>query len=130
MDDMEEADFEAYFGGGNKTWAVTLSDGTVKPLKRDGADLPVTFDERHDYMQTVIETRMAETNDQVGLLLKLSCFFVISKGCHYRAVGRGTNLSTLGMILWVQKGGAIPHFSFCYECDTREMFTFLDSIVL
>ena len=64
---MEEADFEAYFGGGNKTWAVTLSDGTVKPLKRDGADLPVTFDERHDYMQTVIETRMAETNDQVGL---------------------------------------------------------------
>lgn len=75
LDGMDEMDFGAYFGSGGRTWSCTLSDGTVVPLKPDGENIPVLFEERHEYGQAVIETRMQESSDQVcSFNLKKSWF--------------------------------------------------------
>ena len=64
MGGMDEDAFDAYFEG-ERTWTTVLSDGTAVPLRPDGADMTVLYDEREEYCELVKETRMKESNEQV-----------------------------------------------------------------
>lgn len=48
-----------------RTWACTLSDGTVYKLKEDGGERLVSYDERLQYCDMVKNARMSEGDKQV-----------------------------------------------------------------
>lgn len=64
MDSMDEETFKAFFGE-ERTWTTVLSDGSCVPLRPNGADEIVTYEERHEYSQLVQKHRMAESEAQV-----------------------------------------------------------------
>jgi E3 ubiquitin-protein ligase HECTD3 len=53
-----------------RTWTVVLSDGTSVPLKPDGNQLSVSYEERLEYVQLVREARLNETKQQVDAIRK------------------------------------------------------------
>lgn len=64
MDDMDSESFEERM----RTWNVVLSDGTSVPLKPNGEELIVLYDERNDYVRLTKETRMNEFKRQVSAI--------------------------------------------------------------
>lgn len=66
IEKMDKDSYDAYFGG-MRTWTVVLSDGTSVPLKPNGNQLTVLYEERLEYVQLVREARLNEIKQQVGL---------------------------------------------------------------
>ena len=66
MDSMDEESFMAYFGE-ERTWTTVLSNGHTVPLRPDGADSVVAYEDRHEYSQLVQAVRLSETDRQVGI---------------------------------------------------------------
>lgn len=68
IEKMDKDSYDAYFHG-ERTWNVILSDGTSVPLKPNGNQLTVLYEERLEYVQLVREARLSEMKHQVGLIL-------------------------------------------------------------
>ena len=81
MECMEEVDFDAYFGGGSRTWSTTLSDGTLHVLRPEMADTAIMYEERLEYIQALVEARMSESSEQVPCLMSLALFRLLALLC-------------------------------------------------
>ncbi len=67
MDQMDEAEFAAYFSETPRTWTTTLSDGSPVQLRPDLApDATVSHGDRLEYARLVQQTRLGESNKQVS----------------------------------------------------------------
>ena len=64
MENMDEEQFNAFFGN-ERSWTCVLSNGKTVPLKTNGADIHVTYDERKEYSSKVQQVRMTESDKQV-----------------------------------------------------------------
>lgn len=62
IDSCEKAVFsESFF----ETYTTTLSDLSTIELKKNGANLTVTHEDRHDYIARVVEAKIKESALQV-----------------------------------------------------------------
>ena len=64
MEAMNEDTFMAYFSD-ERTWSTVLSNGEIVPLKNNGENETVHYEERIEYAQKVQEVRMKEADKQV-----------------------------------------------------------------
>lgn len=63
LETTDQESFQAHFS--ERTWTVTLSNGTVKELVDDGENTPLLYEDRLKYGKLAREVRMAESDDQV-----------------------------------------------------------------
>lgn len=66
---MDEQTFSAHFVEQQRTWSVSLSNKRSVPLKPDGDDIVLEYDDRHEYCELVQRMRMSEFDRQVEALL-------------------------------------------------------------
>lgn len=60
----DEDHFNVHFAN-ERTWTTVLSNGSAVSLKPNGAELPLSFADREEYIQLVKESRMNESKLQV-----------------------------------------------------------------
>lgn len=65
MSGMSEETYEIHCS--ERTWSVTLSDGTSKDLKPGGSETSVSYEDRLEYSRLAKEARMSESDQQVSL---------------------------------------------------------------
>ncbi|XP_064625661.1 E3 ubiquitin-protein ligase HECTD3-like isoform X2 [Lineus longissimus] len=63
MESMDKDTFDAHLAD-DLTWSIVRSDGVTIPLKENGANVKVTFDDRLEYIRLVQDARMNESNEQ------------------------------------------------------------------
>jgi hypothetical protein len=61
---MKKEDFDAMYGD-DLDFTTACSDGSIVPVKSDGAQLLVDYEARLEYCQLVKKSRMLEFIDQV-----------------------------------------------------------------
>lgn len=66
MELMDKETFDAHFGQ-ERTWTTVTSDGTLVPLKPNGADIQVQYEDRIEYIKMVQQARLTESDAQVSL---------------------------------------------------------------
>ena len=66
IESMDKEGYDAYFSE-ERVWTTVLSDGSTVPLKPDGADLSVRYEDRLEYCAIVKKLRMTEADKQVCL---------------------------------------------------------------
>jgi len=62
---IDESNFEDAYGF---VWSYSSFDGSEKVLKENGSDLPVTWEQRHEYSRAVLDFRLHELSAQVRAL--------------------------------------------------------------
>lgn len=80
LEGLDEESFDVHFS--ERTWSVTLSDGSNAELRPNGANESVRYEERLEYARLAKQARMSESDKQVNtnlIIYTLGCFFSLSK---------------------------------------------------
>ena len=66
LEGLDEESFDVHFS--ERTWSVTLSDGSNFELRDNGASESVRYEDRLEYAKLAKQARMSESDKQVNIL--------------------------------------------------------------